>query len=54
MEAAPLDEERFLTEEVTGKALTGLDDSVLERVWALPTFEIHGIKGGFVARAPRR
>ncbi len=44
----PFDRERFLTEEVTGKALTGLTDrSVYERVWALPTFEIHGIKGGF-------
>lgn len=44
----PFDEHRFLTQEVTGKALTGLDDrSVYERVWALPTFEIHGIRGGF-------
>lgn len=44
----PFDQERFLTEEVTGKALTGLADrSVYERVWALPTFEIHGIRGGF-------
>jgi acetylornithine deacetylase/succinyl-diaminopimelate desuccinylase-like protein len=50
----PFDEERFLTEEVTGKALTGLDDySVLERVWALPTFEIHGIKGGFVGEGAK-
>ena len=45
----PFDSERFLTEEVTGKALTGLTDrSVYERVWALPTFEIHGIRGGFI------
>jgi acetylornithine deacetylase/succinyl-diaminopimelate desuccinylase-like protein len=45
----PFDRERFLTEEVTGKALTGLADrSVYERVWALPTFEIHGIRGGFI------
>jgi len=44
----PFDEERFLEEEVTGRALTGLKKySVLERVWALPTFEIHGIRGGF-------
>jgi acetylornithine deacetylase/succinyl-diaminopimelate desuccinylase-like protein len=44
----PFDRERFLSEEVTGKALTGLTNrSVYERVWALPTFEIHGIKGGF-------
>jgi len=45
----PFDEEAFLTNEVTGRALTGLRDyTVLERLWALPTFEIHGIKGGFV------
>ena len=44
----PFDAEQFLREEVTGKALTGLKDfSVLERTWALPTFEIHGIRGGF-------
>jgi acetylornithine deacetylase/succinyl-diaminopimelate desuccinylase-like protein len=44
----PFDKQRFLDEEVTGKALTGLSDySVLERVWALPTLEIHGIRGGF-------
>ncbi len=44
----PFDKERFLKEEVTGQALTGLKDySIFERVWALPTFEIHGIRGGF-------
>jgi acetylornithine deacetylase/succinyl-diaminopimelate desuccinylase-like protein len=44
----PFDEARFLEDEVTGRALTGLKKySVLERVWALPTFEIHGIRGGF-------
>jgi acetylornithine deacetylase/succinyl-diaminopimelate desuccinylase-like protein len=45
----PFDEEAFLRDEVTGQALTGLEDySVLERTWALPTLEIHGIRGGFV------
>jgi acetylornithine deacetylase/succinyl-diaminopimelate desuccinylase-like protein len=45
----PFDEEDFLRDEVTARALTGLEDySVLERTWALPTFEIHGIRGGFV------
>lgn len=44
----PFDDARFLDEEVTGRALTGLKKySVLERIWALPTFEIHGIRGGF-------
>jgi len=37
-----------MKEEVTGTALTGLKEySILERTWALPTFEIHGIIGGF-------
>jgi len=50
----PFDEDAFLADEVTGKALTGLEDySVLERVWALPTFEIHGIKGGFVGEGAK-
>jgi acetylornithine deacetylase/succinyl-diaminopimelate desuccinylase-like protein len=45
----PFDKEQYLRDEVTGKALTGLKDySVFERTWALPTFEIHGIRGGFV------
>lgn len=45
----PFDAREFLRDEVTGKALTGLEDhSVFERTWALPTFEIHGISGGFV------
>ena len=50
----PFDRERFLADEVTGKALTGLSDrSVYERVWALPTFEIHGIRGGFVGEGAK-
>ncbi len=45
----PFDRERFLADEVTAKTLTGVANrSVYERVWALPTFEIHGIRGGFV------
>ena len=50
----PLDEARFLRDEVTGRALTGLRDrTVFERTWALPTFEIHGIKGGFVGEGAK-
>ena len=50
----PFDQEKFLREEVTGHALTGLEDySVFERVWALPTFEIHGIRGGFVGEGAK-
>src|SRR5207249_11777905 len=41
-------ESEFLRHRVQAKALTGLKAySVLERLWALPTFEIHGITGGF-------
>ena len=44
----PFKEKDFLKHRVQAKALTGLKDhSVLERLWALPTFEIHGIMGGF-------
>ena len=45
----PFDKKAFTEEEVTARALTGLkENSVFERTWALPTFEIHGIRGGFV------
>jgi acetylornithine deacetylase/succinyl-diaminopimelate desuccinylase-like protein len=50
----PFDREGFIRGEVTGKVLTGLQDrSVFERVWALPTFEIHGIRGGFVGEGAK-
>ncbi|MEO7985386.1 MAG: dipeptidase [Gemmatimonadales bacterium] len=50
----PFDKKAFLDEEVTGKALTGLRKySVFERIWALPTFEIHGIRGGFVGEGAK-
>lgn len=50
----PFKKKEFLREEVTGKALTGLKKySVFERTWALPTFEIHGIKGGFVGEGAK-
>ena len=50
----PFDEEKFLHDEVTGKALTGLEQfTVFERTWALPTFEIHGIRGGFIGEGAK-
>ncbi len=50
----PFDEGEFLRDEVTGKALTGLaDHSIFERTWALPTFEIHGIIGGFTGEGAK-
>jgi acetylornithine deacetylase/succinyl-diaminopimelate desuccinylase-like protein len=50
----PFDQDEFIRGEVTGKALTGLENrTVFERVWALPTFEIHGIKGGFIGEGAK-
>ena len=44
----PFKERDFLNKRVQAKALVGLRKySVLERLWALPTFEIHGVLGGF-------
>jgi acetylornithine deacetylase/succinyl-diaminopimelate desuccinylase-like protein len=44
----PFSEEEFLNKEIGSTSLTGEpDQSVLARVWARPTFEVHGIAGGF-------
>jgi len=44
----PFQEKDFLAKEVGATALTGEPGrSVLERVWSRPTFEVHGIAGGF-------
>jgi len=50
----PFNEKDFLTKRVQGKGLVGLKTaSVLERLWALPTFEIHGILGGFTGEGAK-
>ena len=44
----PFDEQAYLSDEVQASVLTGERSySVFERVGARPTFEIHGIPGGF-------
>lgn len=44
----PFSEREFLEKEVGAAKLTGEPNrSVLERVWSRPTFEVHGIGGGF-------
>ncbi len=44
----PFSEKEFLKKEVGAAKLTGdTRYSVLERVWAQPTLEVHGIAGGF-------
>jgi len=46
----PFEESEFLAKEVGATRLTGEPGrSVLERVWSRPTFEVHGIAGGFTA-----
>ncbi len=46
----PFNESEFLKKEVGSWKLTGEPGySVLERVWARPTLEVHGIAGGFTA-----
>jgi acetylornithine deacetylase/succinyl-diaminopimelate desuccinylase-like protein len=50
----PFDKAAYVRQEVTAQVLTGLKEySVWERVWALPTFEIHGIKGGFIGEGAK-
>ncbi len=44
----PFDEEEYRANEVGSRALVGEDGfSVLERTWARPTLDVHGIPGGF-------
>ncbi len=44
----PFDEGEYLEKEIGATSLTGEPGiPVLERVWARPTLEIHGIRGGF-------
>src|SRR5216110_2501129 len=50
----PFKQAEFLKHRVQARALTGLKEySVLERLWALPTFEIHGIMGGFTGEGAK-
>jgi len=49
-EHLPFDEKEFLSHEVGATQLTGEPGyPVLERIWARPTLEVHGIAGGFTA-----
>ena len=45
----PFDEEHYRIAEVGSKKLVGeVGYSVLERTWARPTLDVHGIPGGFI------
>ncbi len=49
-QSLPFSEQEMLNKEVGSTQLTGESGySVLERVWARPTMEVHGIAGGFTA-----
>jgi len=48
-QSLPFDEEQYRISEVGSRQLVGEPGySVLERTWARPTLEVHGIPGGFI------
>jgi acetylornithine deacetylase/succinyl-diaminopimelate desuccinylase-like protein len=50
----PFKEKEYLQKEVGASALTGEKGySVLERVWARPTLEVHGFRGGFTGEGAK-
>jgi len=50
----PFNENEYREKEVGSAVLTGEPGySVLERVWARPTFEVHGIRGGFTGEGSK-
>ena len=50
----PFNEKNFLKKEIGGTALVGeKGHSVLERLWARPTLEVHGIRGGFTGEGAK-
>jgi acetylornithine deacetylase/succinyl-diaminopimelate desuccinylase-like protein len=53
-DALPYNEKTYLRSELGAKAIAGSSrDSVFEKTWALPTFEIHGITGGFTGEGAK-
>ncbi len=50
----PFSEKDLLKKEIGGTALTGEKGiPVLERLWARPTLEVHGIRGGFTGEGAK-
>jgi acetylornithine deacetylase/succinyl-diaminopimelate desuccinylase-like protein len=53
-EQLPFDEKEYTEKEMGARELVGeADFSVLDRVWARPTFEVHGIRGGFTGEGAK-
>ncbi len=53
-ERLPFDEEAFRRDEVGAPALVGEPEcSVLERLWARPTLDVHGMPGGFTGEGSK-
>jgi acetylornithine deacetylase/succinyl-diaminopimelate desuccinylase-like protein len=50
----PFNEKKFMREEIGTTALVGEKGfSVLERLWARPTLEVHGFRGGFTGEGAK-
>lgn len=50
----PFDEEEYREKEIGAPALTGYPGvSVFARTWSLPTFEVHGIRGGYTGEGAK-
>ena len=50
----PFNEAEYLEKEIGSKARTGEPGfDVFERTWARPTFEVHGIRGGFTGEGAK-
>lgn len=50
----PFDEKEYTEKEMGARELVGEPGiPVLERVWARPTFEVHGIRGGFTGEGAK-
>jgi acetylornithine deacetylase/succinyl-diaminopimelate desuccinylase-like protein len=50
----PFDEKEYLEKEMGARELVGEPGvPVFERVWARPTFEVHGIRGGFIGEGAK-
>jgi acetylornithine deacetylase/succinyl-diaminopimelate desuccinylase-like protein len=53
-QSLPFDEEHYRETEVGSSVLTGEPGySVLERTWARPTLEVHGMPGGFIGEGAK-